>query len=413
MHGVALGPVIALAAFIWTYVGLALGRIPGFRVDRTGVAIIGAAVMVVTGVLPWDRAVAAVDAHTLALLFGMMIVSAYLRLSGFFHLVTVSAVRRSRTPGGLLVAVVGASGLLSALFVNDVVCLVLAPIVLDVTRQLRLPPVPYLIALATAANVGSVATLTGNPQNMLVGSFSGISYRSFLLHEAPVAVIGLSCVLGVVWLVYRRQLGGSFDPADLDTHAARHYPLMIKTVIAVAVMLAAFLAGVPVALVALGGAACTLLTRRVKPAKVYREINWELLVLFGGLFVLIAGIEETGLTARLFGWASAAAALYRPAVLTVVTAALSNLVSNVPAVLLFKSLVPTFGEPARAWLVLAMASTLAGNLTLLGSVANLIVVEVARRQRVHLGFAEYCRVGVPLTLLTLLVGWLVLGLGPL
>src|SRR5262245_24471176 len=156
---------IALAAFLWTYLGLGLGRIPGLRVDRTGVAIIGAAVMVVTGVIPWDRAVAAVDAHTLALLFGMMIVSAYLRLSGSFHLVTVWAVRRTRTPLGLLTAMVGAAGVLSALFVNDVVCLVLAPLVLDVTRRLRLPPVPYLIALATAANVGSVATLTGNPQN--------------------------------------------------------------------------------------------------------------------------------------------------------------------------------------------------------------------------------------------------------
>jgi Na+/H+ antiporter NhaD/arsenite permease-like protein len=408
---VALHPVIALAAFLWTYLGLGLGRIPGLRVDRTGVAIIGAAVMVVTGVIPWERAVAAVDAHTLALLFGMMIVSAYLRLSGFFHVVTVWAVRRTRTPFGLLTAMVGAAGVLSALFVNDVVCLVMAPLVLTVTRQLRLPPVPYLIALATAANVGSVATLTGNPQNMLVGSFSGIPYRTFLLYEAPVAVVGLGCVLGIVWLVYRRDLVARFDPAWLDTDVPVHYPLMLKTVLAVGVMLVAFLAGVPVALVAVGGAACTLLTRRVKPAKVYREINWELLVLFTGLFVLIAGVEAAGLTGRLFRWVEPLS-LHRPAMLTLVTAALSNLVSNVPAVLLFRSVIPAFGEPARGWLVLAMASTLAGNLTLVGSVANLIVVEVARGSRVRIGFLEYCRVGVPLTLLTLLVGWLFLALIP-
>ena len=412
MPDVAVAPALALAAFMWTYVGLALGRIPGLRVDRTGVAIIGAAVMVVSGVIPWDRAVAAVDAHTLALLFGMMVVSAYLRLSGFFHLVTVSAVRRARTPRGLRLAVVAAAGLLSALFVNDVICLVLAPLVLDVTRRLRLPPVPYLIALATAANVGSVATLTGNPQNMLVGSFSGLGYRTFLLYEAPVAAIGLACVFLVVTLVYRRQLVGRFDAAELHVQAPVHYPLMVKTVLAVVVMLVAFLAGVPIALVAIGGAAATLLTRRVKPAKVYREINWELLVLFCGLFVLIAGVEATGLIGRLFGWASAVAALHRPAVLTIVTAALSNLVSNVPAVLLLKSVVPTLGEPARGWLLLAMASTLAGNLTLLGSVANLIVVEVARGQRVRVGFLEYCRVGVPVTVASLLVGWLILSLVP-
>jgi Na+/H+ antiporter NhaD/arsenite permease-like protein len=404
----ALHRAIALAAFLCTYLGLALGRVPGLRVDRTGVAIIGAAVMVVTGVIPWERAVAAVDAHTLALLFGMMIVSAYLRLSGFFHLVTVWAVRRTRTPFGLLAAMVGASGILSALFVNDVVCLVLAPLVVDVTRQLRLPPVPYLIALATAANVGSVATLTGNPQNMLVGSFSGIPYRTFLLYEAPVAAVGLGCVLGVVWLVYRRDLAAQrFEPAWLDTHFAIHYALMLKTVLAVGVMLVAFLAGVPVALVAIGGAACTLLTRRVNPAKVYREINWELLVLFTGLFVLIGGVEAAGLTRQLFRWVEPLS-IHRPAMLTVVAAALSNLVSNVPAVLLFKTVIPSFGEPARGWLLLAMASTLAGNLTLLGSVANLIVVEAARGSRIRVGFLEYCRVGVPLTLLSLLLGWLFL-----
>jgi Na+/H+ antiporter NhaD/arsenite permease-like protein len=398
---------VALVAFGGTYLGLALGRLPGFRVDRTGVAIIGAALMVVGGALPWERAVAAVDAHTLVLLFGMMIVAAYLRLSGFFHLVTHWAVRRARTPFGLLAGVVGAAGVLSALFVNDVICLVLAPVVLQVTQRLRLPPVPYLIALATAANVGSVATLTGNPQNMLVGSFSGIAYRTFLLREAPVAVVGLGCVLLVVWLHYRKSLPPTIAPADLDAHFPVHRALMLKTVAAVGVMLAAFLAGVPVALVAVGGAAYTLLTRRVKPEKVYREINWELLVLFAGLFVVVGGIEETRLTTAFFRWGQALA-LHRPAVLTVAAAALSNLVSNVPAVLLFKAVVPTFGEPTRAWLVLAMASTLAGNLTILGSVANLIVVEAAREERVVIGFWEYARVGVPLTLLTLTLGWLLL-----
>ena len=198
--------VIALVAFAGTYLGLALGRLPFLRVDRTGVAIIGAAVVVVSGVLPWDRAVAAVDAHTIVLLFGMMIVAAYLRLSGFFRLVTYAAVRRAHTPVGLLALVVAAAGILSALFVNDVVCLVMAPIVLDLARQLRLPPQPYLIGLATAANVGSVATLTGNPQNMLVGSFSGMGYRTFLLREAPVAVVGLVLVFAVIWLAYRRAI---------------------------------------------------------------------------------------------------------------------------------------------------------------------------------------------------------------
>ena len=368
--------LIALVALGGTYLGLALGRLPFLRVDRTGVAIIGGALVVVSGLLPWDRAVAAVDAHTLVLLFGMMIVAAYLRLSGFFRLVTYAAVRR-------------------------------APIVLDLARRLRLPPVPYLVALATAANVGSVATLTGNPQNMLVGSFSGISYRAFLLREAPVALIGLAIVFAVIWLAYRRRLPPALPTEAIAEPGVVHRALMIKTVAAVSVMLVAFLAGVPIALVAIGGAAYCLLTRRVNPDKVYREIDWGLLVLFTGLFVVIGGVEASGLAGHILD-AAAAVGLSRPAVLTAVTAVLSNLVSNVPAVLLFKTVIPTFGEPARAWLLLAMASTLAGNLTILGSVANLIVVEQARGAGIRIGFLEYSRVGVPVTALTLLVGWLLL-----
>ena len=403
---------VALVVFAGTYLGLAVGHLPGFRVDRTGVAIIGAAVMVVSGVIPWDRAVAAVDANTLVLLFGMMIVAAYLRLSGFFNLVTHWAIRRAGTPVGLLAVVVVASGVLSALFVNDVVCVVLAPVVLGAARRLRLPAVPYLIALATAANVGSVATLTGNPQNMLIGSFSGIGYRAFLARQAPVAALGLVATFIAVWLAYRRQLPEKLPAVDLSAQFPVHWALMTKTILAVGVMLVAFLAGVPIALVAAGGAAYSLLTRRVNPKKVYREIDWELLVLFTGLFVVIGGIEEVRLTERLFAWAGGLA-LYRPAALTLVTAVLSNLVSNVPAVLLFKSVIPAFGEPTRAWLILAMASTLAGNLTLLGSVANLIVVEAAREERILIGFWEYARVGVPLTVVTLALGWLILVLVPI
>ena len=411
MAGSEWSSAIAVAAFVASYVGLGLGRVPPFRVDRTGIAIIGAAAMVVSGALPWPDAVAAVDAPTLVLLFGMMIVTAYLRLSGFFRLVMMWALRRARTPLGLLAAAVVTAGVHSAFFVNDVVCLVLAPVVLEVTRQLGLPPVPYLLALATAANVGSVATLTGNPQNMLVGSFSEVSYRRFLAREAPVAVLGLGCVFLVVWVVYRRQLPQAPLAIVPDTRLAVHYPLMLKTVVAIAVMLVAFLAGVPIAIVAIAGAGCTLLTRRVKPDKVYREVNWALLVLFAGLFVITAGLERSGVMDLFLHWA-AAANLDRPAALTAVAAVLSNLVSNVPAVLLVKPLVASFAEPRRGWLVLAMASTLAGNLTILGSVANLIVVETARAARVEIGFVEYSKVGVPLTLVTLLLGWLLLAFLP-
>src|SRR3989454_7127340 len=327
MHEPAFLRLVALVAFVGTYLGLGLGRVPGLRVDRTGIAIIGAAVMVVGGVIRWDQAVAAVDAHTLVLLFGMMVVTAYLRLSGFFARVTAWMARRAPPPAWLLAAVVVTSGALSALFVNAVVCLVLAPLVLDLTRRLDLPPRAYLIALATASNVGSVATLTGNPQNMLIGSFSGLSYRSFLARQAPVAIIGLACVFAAAWLAYRRQLPRVLRAAPHRERIPVHYPLMIKTTAAIAAMLVAFLAGAPIALVAIAGAAYLLLTRRVNPAKVYREIDWEVLVLFIGMFVLIGGAEAAGIAQKLLA-AAQAVNVQNAAIFTVVTAVLSNVVSN-------------------------------------------------------------------------------------
>ena len=302
--------------------------------------------------------------------------------------------------------------MLSALFVNDVVCLVMAPIVLDLARQLRLPPVPYLIALATAANVGSVATLTGNPQNMLVGSFSGISYRAFLLREAPVAVIGLALVFVVIWLVYRRQLPDALPAADLEDRFAVHYPLMIKTIAAVAVMLVAFLAGVPIArgghrrrrlhaAHAAGEPGEGLPRDRLGAARaVHRALRGHRRGGGDGPGRRGArlGLRGRACTGRSCSrWSPRCSRTWSP---------------TCPAVLLFKSVIPTFGEPVRAWLLLAMASTLAGNLTILGSVANLIVVEQARGAGIPVGFLEYSKVGVPITVLTLLVGWLLLVLLP-
>lgn len=400
-----------LAVFVLTYIGLGMGRLPGLRVDRTGVAIIGATLTVVVGALPAGQASAAIDFPTLALLFGMMIVAAYLRLSGFFDLAAVVAVRRATTPAGLLALVVVTAGVLSALFVNDVVCVVLTPVVLELTRRLRLSPVPYVIALAMAANVGSLATLTGNPQNMLVGGISGIPYNAFFVREGPIAAIGLVVVYVVVRRVYREALhaGERFAPLSMD--APVHPGLMTKTLVAVAVMIGAFAAGLPIAVVAMAGAAYSLLTRRVKPEKIYRQIDWRLLVMFAGLFVVVGGVEANPLAERAFAWA-AGADLQQPAILTALVASLSNIVSNVPAVLMLKPLIPGFAHPSQGWLLAAMASTLAGNLTVVGSAANLIVVESARLGGVKVGYREYARTGIPVALVTLTAGVILLSLWP-
>jgi Na+/H+ antiporter NhaD/arsenite permease-like protein len=397
--------LLAGAIFLGTYVVFAVGSLPGLRIDRTGAAIIGGGLVVVTGILPIPEAVAAVDVATLVLLFGMMIVAAYLDLSGFFGLVTAWAIGRARSPLGLLTAVVMSAGVLSAFFVNDVVCLVLTPLVIQIVSGLRLNPVPYLIALATASNIGSVATITGNPQNMIVGSLSGIPYGTFLASLGPVALIGLGLDVAILAWTYRGELSRPLAAAPPAPRLKIHRALMLKTLIVSGGMLIAFLLGYPVPLAAIGAAAALLITRRVRPTRVYGEIDFGLLVLFTGLFIVIGAVEATGLTKHAWElverWQ-----LRQPVVLTTVAVVLSNLVSNVPAVLLFKSVIPTFPDPRGAWLVLAMASTLAGNLTLVGSVANLIVAEGARGEGVTIRFREYLRVGVPLTVATIAVGLL-------
>ncbi len=381
---------------------LAIGRLPGFRVDRTGAAIIGASLMIAFGVLDFREAYAAVDYDTIILLFGMMIVVANLRLSGFFAAVAEWVVEHAHRPIILLAAIVGVSGFFSAFFVNDTMCLVLTPLVLEITRQLRRNPVPYLLAVAMAANIGSVATITGNPQNMLIGSFSNIPYRAFAAALSPVAMLGLAATVGVVTAIYWGEFRYE-GRVSLQRRPVRVNRVLMWKSLAVSVgMIVFFFYGWPVPKVALIAGAVLLVTRRVKPEKVYREIDWPLLVLFVGLFIVVAGLERTSLPEDLFRVANRFHLEHVP-VLSVFAVLLSNLVSNVPAVLVFKPFVAHLGHPDLSWLTLAMSTTLAGNLTVLGSVANLIVIQRARHD-VRIGFWEYFKVGAPLTLVTTVIG---------
>ena len=338
----------------------------------------------------------------------MMILVANLRLSGFFRLVNGWVVGHARHPLHLLAAVTLTSGVFSAFLLKDAICLVMTPLVIEIVRRLDRNPVPYLLAVAMAANIGSTATMTGNPQNILIGSFSGIAYGMFAAHLAPVAAIGLVMTIVVIRLGYPREFRG--DGARLSAAAPPahlHGPLAVKSVLIAAAMMAAFFAGQPPPKVALVGGGVLLITRVVRSERIYREIDWPLLLMFAGLFVVVAGFEKVLLTPDLVA-AIGGLGLDRAPVLSAATAVLSNLVSNVPAVLVLKPFVAGLGDPQRAWLVVAMASTLAGNLTVLGSVANLIVVQSARARGVRIGFWQYFRVGAPLTVLTILVGLLLL-----
>ena len=399
-----LATISTYSVFIASYVVFALGKFPGMKIDRPGAAIIGAVLMFMTGAVRVESSLHFIHFGTIVLLFSMMLVVAYLHLAGFFDWVTELVVTRLK-PHHLLPTVIFLSGLLSAFFVNDIICLVMVPFVLKVAGRMGIKPIPYLLAVATASNIGSTATITGNPQNILIGSYSGIGYRDFLLHLGPVALAGLFLDWFVLWWLYfRGRVHDVRTQAGVNTVQIDHAALL-KAGIVAALVLAGFLAGFSPPLVASVGAAVLLITRTRDPHLVYEEVDWGLLVFFVGLFLIVGGAENAGLTKHLLGFGERFN-LQHLGVFTLVTAILSNLVSNVPAVMLLKSLVTQFFDTHSAWLILAMASTLAGNLTITGSVANIIVVERAQKAAAVITFLDYFRIGLPVTLLTLLFGWL-------
>jgi len=400
--------ITAFAIFVLTYLFIAIGKLPGYHLDRAGAALLGASLMVWLGVLSIEEAYKAIDFDTIALLLGMMIVVANLRLSGFFQLINEWVVKRAKHPIVLLTAIVFVSGVFSAFLVNDTICLVMTPLVLDIIMRMKRNPIPYLLAIAMASNVGSTATITGNPQNMIVGSLSHIHYGNFVAALAPVAALGLIMTIVVITLIYRREfLTRDIFVIEASKQIRFNRPIITKSLMVTAVMVILFFAGQPVAKVAILGGAFMLLTRRIKAHKVYREIDWPLLVMFSGLFVVVAGFERVALTPEVIAGV-ARQHLDSVPMLSLVTAALSNLVSNVPAVLMLKPFIVSLDDPQRAWLVVAMASTLAGNFTLVGSVANLIVAQRAQGAGIPIGFWTYFKAGAPLTVLTILLGiwWL-------
>ncbi|MDZ7330755.1 MAG: anion transporter [candidate division KSB1 bacterium] len=393
----------SLVVILLTLAGVAIGRYPGLRMNRATIVLVGSTALIILGAISLDQAYQAIDLNTIVLLFSMMVLNINLRLAGFFGLVVHRVARFAKNTKQLLFLVIMSSGMLSALFLNDTVVIMFTPLVLEMTTALKRNPIPYLMGLATAANVGSTATIIGNPQNMLIGMASGISFISFAWYLTPVAIAGLLVVYAVIITVYRDEFNGQKLNYQISDRPRIFKPLLYKSTIALALMLAAFVVGAKIPLAALGAASLLLITRRIKPQRVFGELDWGLLVFFSGLFIVTHAIETSGLGVYLFDQA-------RPlldqglAPLTIVSALLSNIISNVPAVLLFRPIMGSLADPNIAWLTLAMATTFAGNLTLLGSVANLIVAETAKSRGIHLSFQEYLKAGLPITIITLTIG---------
>jgi Na+/H+ antiporter NhaD/arsenite permease-like protein len=393
----------ALLVFGLTYVAVAAGRVPLLSLDRPAAALLGAVLMVAAGVLTPREAGAAVNGDTLGLLLGTMILAAYLTEAGFFRWASYKVVTSVSTPRTLLWAVVLAAGGLSAFLVNDTVCLMMTPLVLRIVDDAELPPMPFLLALAFGSNAGSVATLTGNPQNMIVGTLSGISYARFAAALALPALASLLLVAALLHLIFRKELPRRRLASERIERPEVDRRLLAKSLAATGLVLVGFAAGLPLSWTALTGAAlCTAVGGRA-PREALMRVDWPLLLFFAGLFVVVAGIGRSGAADRMHDGIAPIvgdAAVRQTVVFSAFSVVASQLVSNVPYVLLAAHWIPRMAEPTLLWLATAAAATLAGNLTVVGSVANLIVLELAG-ERGRIGFWRFLRYGAVVTVATL------------
>jgi len=402
--------VVATVIFAITYVLISGRQLKILPLNRPAAALLGAVLMVSTGVMTPERAYRAVNYDTIVLLLAMMLVSAYLYLAHFFEWAADIVLEFSRTPQRLLLYLTLTSGILSALLVNDTICLMLTPLVIVVIRRGKLPLLPYLIALATSANIGSVATLVGNPQNMIIGHFSHIPFTQFSDSLAPAAVVGLAINFAILRFGFRKALQSAViqrQPHLIPKLDRSLFALVCAVFVSI---FACFLAGLNLAWTALAGAVLVMVLARRDTHEVLKLVDWHLLVFFAALFVVVDGLSDTGVPDAiyrhlqpLFG-ASAAAQAWNLSWFSVTG---SNIFSNVPFVLVAGKWIARFAEPLLMWKVLALATTFAGNLTIIGSVANMIVVESAR-EHIQVGFWDYARFGIPITILTTATGVLVL-----
>ncbi|MFZ5776420.1 MAG: anion transporter [Thermodesulfobacteriota bacterium] len=394
---------LPLAIFATTYLGMAVGRVPGLTLDRTGIALLGAIAMVVSGTVPLREAIQAIDLPTILLLYSLMVVSAQLRLGGFYTRVAERTASLLARPRLCLLATMLVAGLLSALLANDIVCLAFTPVLTTALLRAGRSPLPFLLGLACASNIGSAATIIGNPQNMLIGQVGQLHFGQFLWWCGPPSLLALLGGYAIISLLFRTELAAPPSPTHNEPNGT--WPEFnrwqsSKGLIAVSMLVCLFFTPIPRELSALTTAGFLLCSRTMRSRRVMELVDWHLITLFCSLFIVVHGIASQGLPELAMRvLASQGLDPASPASLAVLTTLLSNLVSNVPAVmLLVRFLDPALPEP---WYVLALASTYAGNLFLIGSIANLIVAEQAERAGLRITFAQHARVGVPVTIFSL------------
>jgi Na+/H+ antiporter NhaD/arsenite permease-like protein len=406
--------LVTVLVFVLTYLGMAAGRLPWLQVDRTGIALLGVIFLLGTEAATLDDLGANIDMPTLVLLFALMIISAQLAASGFYDWCARRIMSAELSPAALLALTVGMVGALSALLANDILLFALVPLVIAAVRARGLDPRPFLIALAGAANAGSAATLIGNPQNILLGEIGNLSFAHFLLAGGPPALVSLGAILATTWFFWRDRMGATVLAVTRDVPEVDFHPhdrnQTLKGIVALLALLLLFATDLPRVTGALVIAAVLLANRKFTSRTMIAAVDWPLLLLFACLFGIAGALAGTGYVWPLVDWLQGFGLMPDSlVVLTPLTLLMSNTIGNVPATILLVQIWPN--PPQGALYGLALLSSLAGNLLLVGSVANIIVAERAAAFGVRLDFVEYARVSVPATLISIAfaVAWLAWG----
>ena len=401
----------AVIIFIITFLGIIYTRLPKVNIDRPSAAFFGAVAMILFGVLTFEEAVLAIDFNTIALLLGMMIIIVVLELDGFFTFIAEKTISLSKSRNQLLIIIVFVTGIASAFLVNDAVVLLFTPVIIQICRSAKLNPIPYLIAEILSSNVGSAMTITGNPQNILIGMQSGISYSKFLLHLLPVSFLGMILIIPLTKIFFRKEFkNGSQLVFEGNEFNYNFQSMKFSVPIFLGIIILFFFhhtLDLSIPLIALAGASLILILGKIKPSKVIKEVDWVLLLFFAGLFIVVQGIEKVGILDQFIDNTPISNNLEGIVSLHALSLVLSQIVSNVPYTILMLPILKSASSDLL-WLSLASAATLAGNATIIGAVANLIVIEVARKYDIEIGFWQFFKIGFLITVITLLLSILIL-----
>ncbi|HNW98952.1 MAG TPA: SLC13 family permease [Bacteroidales bacterium] len=403
--------LIALIIFILTYIGIIFTRLPKMNIDRPSAAFFGAVAMVIFGVLTFNEAILAIDFNTITLLLGMMIIISTLQLDGFFSLIAHKTISFAGNQTKLLVIVVFITGVASAFLVNDAVVLIFTPVIIMICQSSGINPIPYLIAEILSSNAGSAMSITGNPQNMLIGLNSEITYNNFLLHLLPVSILSMIVIIIIIRWLYPSCFRIKQTLVFQENNFGYNYSSMKTSVpVFIFVIVLFFLSNIinlSIPLIALAGGSLILIFGRIKPSLVIKQIDWVLLLFFASLFIVVEGIHKTGLLSNLVSRYPLTDDLNGIMVIHGISFIGSQIVSNVPLTVVLLPFMKAAGSD-MLWLSLASASTLAGNATIIGAMANLIVIESAEKQKVKIKFMEFFKAGIIVTLITLILSILII-----